>query len=134
MKLGLHSVIFFDEHCKLCLNSLRIVRYLDRAENFLFSPLNGKMAAVELSSMGDKKTKNCGSVVVKSSKGKLLTEAEAIFFIITNLQPAFRFVSVLKFIPLSFWDRIYRFVAAIRYSVFGRTNSLNYKNWKQFRE
>ena len=112
-------VVFFDGVCGLCDRSVRFLLRRDRRDRFRFAPLQGETAHRVLPPLGGQ-VDDLDTMYVLTSEGRLLRRSRAILFAATELGGAWRLVGVLRIIPTPLLDLVYRFVARVRYRVFGR--------------
>ena len=117
------NIIFYDDNCVLCNYSIQFLIKKDPQNQFLFAPLQGKLAKKSIDLIYIKKLdsfvilSNCNSYV----KGR------AIKFIIRHLE-TLSFYNWLLFIPNPILDLAYSFVGKIRYKVFGKSKNCLYLN------
>lgn len=112
-----YIVVFFDGHCHLCSRTVRFLLWADRKEQLFFAPLNNPLGkqARQFYAIPEE----MDSVIVVAH-GKAMTEAEAIFFLMKTLGGWLRIFLILKVLPISFLNRVYRLVARNRFRLFGR--------------
>jgi len=119
------KIIFYDDNCVLCNHSIQFLIKKDLKNQFVFAPLQGKLAKKSIDLIYIKKLdsfvvlSNCNSYV----KGK------AIKFIIQNLK-TLSFYKWVLFIPNPILDLAYSFIGKIRYKVFGKSKNCLYLNKK----
>ena len=119
------NIIFYDDNCVLCNYSIQFLIKKDLQNQFVFAPLQGKLAKKSIDLIYIKKLdsfvvlSNCNSYV----KGK------AIKFIIGNLENL-SFYKWVLFIPNPILDLTYSFIGKIRYKVFGKSKNCLYLNKK----
>ena len=119
------NIIFYDDNCVLCSHSIQFLIKKDLQNQFLFAPLQGKLAKKSIDLIHIKKLdsfvvlSNCNSYV----KGK------AIKFVINNLE-TLSFYKWVLFIPNPILDLAYSFIGKIRYKVFGKSKNCLYLNKK----
>ena len=119
------KIIFYDDNCVLCNHSIQFLIKKDLQNQFVFAPLQGKLAKKSIDLIYIKKLdsfvvlSNCNSYV----KGK------AIKFIIQNLK-TLSFYKWVLFIPNPILDLAYSFIGKIRYKVFGKSKNCLYLNKK----
>ena len=119
------KIIFYDDNCVLCNHSIQFLIKKDLQNQFLFAPLQGKLAKKLIDLIYIKKldsfvvSSNCNSYV----KGK------AIKFVINNLE-TLSFYKWVLFIPNPILDLAYSFIGKIRYKVFGKSKNCLYLNKK----
>ena len=119
------KIIFYDDNCVLCNHSIQFLIKKDLQNQFVFAPLQGKLAKKSIDLIYIKKLdsfvvlSNCNSYV----KGK------AIKFVIQNLE-TLSFYKWVLFIPNPILDLAYSFIGKIRYKVFGKSKNCLYLNKK----
>ena len=119
------KIIFYDDNCVLCNHSIQFLIKKDLQNQFVFAPLQGKLAKKSIDLIYIKKLdsfvvlSNCNSYV----KGK------AIKFVINNLE-TLSFYKWVLFIPNPILDLAYSFIGKIRYKVFGKSKNCLYLNKK----
>jgi predicted DCC family thiol-disulfide oxidoreductase YuxK len=113
-------ILFYDGHCALCHGLVRWV--LDHDPGiFTFAPLQGetfKKLGTPASSGG-----RLESLIVRDGAGNLHSESEAVIFVLKSVGFV-RFSGLLAMLPRVVRDLGYRFIARIRYSIFGRTTEM----------
>ena len=119
-------LIFFDGVCGLCNRSVQFVLDRDKAGLFYYASLQSGFASHTLAKYGDNPA-DLDSIRVLSdyqtAKEKLYTRSDAALFVLRQLggwQSAF---GHLTFIPAFIRDAVYKFVALIRYRLFGKYDS-----------
>ena len=119
------NIIFYDDNCVLCNHSIQFLIKKDRQNQFLFAPLQGKLAK---KSIDDVYIKKLDSFVILSN-GNSYVKGKAIKFIIQNLK-TLSFYKWVLFVPNSILDLVYSFIGKIRYKVFGKSKNCLYLNKK----
>ena len=119
------NIIFYDDNCVLCNHSIQFLIKKDLQNQFVFAPLQGKLAkkSIDLTYI-----KKLDSFVVLSN-GNSYVKGKAIKFIIQNLK-TLSFYKWVLFIPNSILDLVYYFIGKIRYKVFGKSKNCLYLNKK----
>jgi predicted DCC family thiol-disulfide oxidoreductase YuxK len=101
------SVVFYDNDCKLCSKLVKFA--IKRSHSTLFMPLNSGDANTVIKNNLDKiQTLN---TVILIENNTTYIKSEAILHILRSMKGFWRFLGILKFIPTSFRDYIYDFVA-----------------------
>jgi predicted DCC family thiol-disulfide oxidoreductase YuxK len=118
------ETLFYDGYCALCHSAVKFVLKHDRGGTaFRFAPLQGKAFTARVSP--DQRAAVRESVVVQTRDGSLLVSSSAWVHILRQLGGGWKIAaSLLGAIPRPLRDRLYDFVARIRYRVFGRRESL----------
>ena len=119
------NIIFYDDNCVLCNHSIQFLIKKDLQNQFVFAPLQGKLAKKSIDLIYIKKL---DSFVVLSN-GNSYVKGKAIKFIIQNLK-TLSFYKWVLFIPNSILDLVYSFIGKIRYKVFGKSKNCLYLNKK----
>jgi predicted DCC family thiol-disulfide oxidoreductase YuxK len=118
------EILFYDGHCALCHRAVKFVLRHDRSgKAFRFAPLQGvtfqsRVPAGARPGLPD-------SIVVLTEDGALLVRSNAFLHILRRLGGGWRILAgLLAVIPRPLRDVIYRFIARIRYRVFGTRDDL----------
>ena len=119
------NIIFYDDNCVLCNHSIQFLIKKDLQNQFVFAPLQGKLAKKSIDLIYIKKL---DSFVVLSN-GNSYVKGKAIKFIIQNLK-TLSFYKWVLFIPNFILDLVYSFIGKIRYKVFGKSKNCLYLNKK----
>ena len=120
------SVILFDGVCNLCCGWIRFLIRRDKKAAFTFVPLQSDVGKTLLETTSIKAgsiTTSGLDTIVYIKNNQALIESEAVLEILTDLSGIWRIFGVLRLIPLSLRDKIYRFIAAKRYQLFGKRTS-----------
>ncbi|OUS00180.1 hypothetical protein A9Q84_03075 [Halobacteriovorax marinus] len=115
-------IIFFDGVCGLCNSFVNFILDIDKKETFLFSPLQGELSK-EL--IREEKRVSLDSVVVWDGE-RLRTHSDAVLYIFSNLDSYWKFLIVFRIIPSFLRDLAYKFIASIRYKVFGKSETCRF--------
>ncbi|HTM44744.1 MAG TPA: DCC1-like thiol-disulfide oxidoreductase family protein [Polyangiaceae bacterium] len=112
-------IIFFDGVCVLCNGFVDWVIRRDPQGKFKFASLQGSTAAA----LREKRPELPPALdtIVLWSEGQLGFQSSAVFAILSQLSQPWRALALLRFTPRWLRDSAYRMVAAVRYSLFGRT-------------
>ena len=119
------KIIFYDDNCVLCNYSIQFLIKKDLQNQFVFAPLQGKLAKKSIDLIYIKKL---DSFVVLSNFNSYV-KGKAIKYIINNLE-TLSFYKWVLFIPNPILDLAYSFIGKIRYKVFGKTKNCLYLNKK----
>ncbi len=114
-------ILFYDGQCALCHGLVRWVVAHDPTAIFTFAPLQGE-TFTQLVPL-DAKVGLPGSLVVRDESGHLSTRSDAVIFILRQLGWA-RSAGAIALLPRPVRDLGYRFVAKVRYGIFGRTTEM----------
>lgn len=111
------NIVFFDGYCNLCNGFVdHIIRY-DHHHLFKFAPLSGETAkAYQIQQPTDLSLQ---TVVLMTDKGKQYEKSTAALYILSKIHPIPILFNILRLVPLTLRDRIYRWVAQNRYRLFG---------------
>ncbi len=111
-------LVLFDAVCGLCDKSVRWLLLNDPDGRLRFAPPAGETAAVVRARHPEIPT-HVDSVLYLE-EGRVYWRSRAIFRIATHLQTGWRRLAVFRVVPAFLTDLGYRFVAAIRYRVWGK--------------
>lgn len=109
----MNLILFYDGNCGFCQQSVQFVLKHERDHSLNFASLQGETAAKLLP---QNLMHNLDSVVVYE-KGKILTESDAILFIVRKLKFPFKVLLIFKLIPVSIRNYFYRIIAMNRYKL-----------------
>lgn len=121
IELNQNPIVFYDGFCNLCLSVVSLVKRLDKKKIFSFLPLQSSDAIEILDNFVSKN--NRYDSVVLYNKNQIYLQSDAVIEISKLLGFPFNLTSILKIIPLSIRDIIYKFIAARRYQWFGKRNT-----------
>jgi predicted DCC family thiol-disulfide oxidoreductase YuxK len=110
--------LFFDGVCGLCNRTVRFLLRHDRHDRLRFAPLQGTTARCLLPPLGGR-PEDLDTIYVVTSDGRLLERSRAVLFAATALGGGWALLGVLRLVPRPLADWLYRWVARIRYRVFG---------------
>lgn len=123
MNSGNYDIVYYDGHCGLCHLSVRFILAKDRQGIFRFAPLQGDCFRQTFSEQTRQTLPD--SIVLRTAGGEALVHSAAAVYILKRLGGIWRiFGTLLGWIPEFLRDRAYRFIAAIRYRIFGRAGQL----------
>ena len=113
-------VVLFDGVCKVCSNTVQAILKYDRSKQFCFASLQSE----DGTRLRDhyRIPPEIDSVIVVQG-GKAYWYAEAIFVLAERLGGVFRIILVGRILPLSWSNRIYRWIAKNRFRWFGRRST-----------
>ena len=120
------DIILFDGDCVLCHNMMRLILEVDEDKHFLLCSQQSEMGHLILErhqiNVDDLSTvyvvTNCGT-----DSEHVLDRSSAAVYVMTHTKK-YRFLgNVLSMIPRTLRDLGYKFIANIRYRVFGKTNA-----------
>jgi predicted DCC family thiol-disulfide oxidoreductase YuxK len=112
------SIIFFDGHCNLCQKSVQVLIKMDKKNQFKFSSLQSAFGKriIEKHDLG-----HISSVVLSHNEA-IYTKSDAILQILKLMGGWKSIFEYFRFIPKSFRDKIYDWIARNRYSWFGKSD------------
>jgi len=116
-----NPIILFDGICNLCNSSVQFIIKRDKKKQFLFASLQSDAAENIL--LHHKYKKNGLNSIIFIHGDKLYEKSSAIFKIFSLLGMPWRLFTVFDFLPLSWRDSIYDFIAKNRYKWFGKKNT-----------
>jgi len=112
------AIVFYDGSCGFCQGSVQFVLKYNQKHDLYFAPLQSGVlqqvvpAAQVLEPLPD--------AVLFYERGKLYFASEAALRIARHLNFPWSLFSYFRFIPVSFRDKIYSFIARHRYKIAGR--------------
>lgn len=112
-------LVFYDGECGLCQKSVQWLLNHDSEGRLLFAPLQGTTAADTLSKVPE--LSGVDSIVFLEDE-RLYVRSRAIFQIARYLDPGWRWLRHFRVIPAFLTDLGYRFIAKIRYRVWGKAD------------
>ncbi len=113
------AVILFDGVCNLCNAWVNFVIDHDRAETFSFGAQQSAAGQAMLGALHLTEQDLAGIMLV--ADGRIYTDSTAILEICARLPRPWKFAALLRFIPRSVRDAVYRWVSRHRYRWFGRS-------------
>jgi predicted DCC family thiol-disulfide oxidoreductase YuxK len=115
-------VLFFDGDCAFCSKSVQQVARFDQNSRISFAPLQGKLA--QKSGFQKYISENGGSMVLlRESDGKIFTHSDSWIELCHALGGFWKIVALIRFIPKSLRDLVYRWFARNRYQLMGKTDA-----------
>jgi len=120
------SVILFDGVCNLCCGWIRFLIRRGKKAAFTFVSIQSDMGKILLETVdlkANKLTTSNINTIVYIKNNQAFIESEAVLEILTDMGGIWRIFGVLRLIPRSLRDKIYRYIAAKRYSLFGKRTS-----------
>lgn len=109
------GIVFFDGYCVLCNRAVALLIRLDWRKRLFFATFDSNA----WNDIAEFKPQQADSIVYYINK-KHYIQSEAIIQIIQTLGYPWRLAGIIRFIPFSFREKIYIFIARNRYSIFGR--------------
>jgi predicted DCC family thiol-disulfide oxidoreductase YuxK len=117
----MQKIIFFDGICNLCNGSVQFVIKHDPDEKFLFASFQSDSGRNVAAMFGIDADKTDSFVLI--SEGKKYFKSTAALMVIAELSGPVRLLSIFRFLPESWRNRIYDWVAKNRYQWFGKKDS-----------
>lgn len=117
------NVVFFDGVCNLCNEFIDFLVKRDSKRVLSYAPLQGETAKERLPMSRIKVAGASGPTftsVIYLKDGQMLQQSDAALEILKDLGGLWSLVSILKVIPKSVRDSVYRMIAANRYKWFGK--------------
>jgi predicted DCC family thiol-disulfide oxidoreductase YuxK len=114
-------IVLYDGTCGLCHKSVKWILRHEADHEIQFAPLQGPTAA-ELRAKHPEIPENVDTVVLVED-GRPRLRSKAFFYIARHLRGPWRFMYKLRWLPAFLLDLGYRFVAAIRYRIWGRVDA-----------
>jgi predicted DCC family thiol-disulfide oxidoreductase YuxK len=117
-KLQDKAIVFYDGSCGFCQASVQFILKYNRKQDLHFATLQGDVLqqVVPPSQMPDP----LPDAVLFYEQGKLYFASDAALGIARHLNFPLALFSYFRFIPVSFRDKIYSFIARHRYKIAGR--------------
>lgn len=109
------AIVFFDGVCNLCNGFVSALMEEDGGRNLRYASLQGETAR----SFGLTVGEGAQASVVVVVDGVRHVRSDAVLAIAASLGGLWRLLTVFRFLPRSFRDAAYRFIAARRYALFG---------------
>ncbi len=113
-----NSIIFFDGECVFCNYWVKFIFKRDPTSHFKFAHLQNENSRQYIAQFS-KDWMQKDSIVLLLD-GHVFTESNAVLEICKRLQGIWPIFYTFRFIPKSFRDKIYRFIARHRYAWFGK--------------
>lgn len=115
------QIIFFDGVCNLCNGFVQFVVKRDKGKKFAFAALQTPNA-IETLKQYNLNPLDLQSVVLLANQ-KIYLKSDAALEIVKQLSGFWFLVGYFKFLPQTFRNWVYDFIAKNRYKWFGKTNS-----------
>jgi predicted DCC family thiol-disulfide oxidoreductase YuxK len=115
-----NRVLFFDGYCSLCNGLVDWMMRHDRSGSLKFASLQGKAASAMLP---PERVKAEPDTVLYMRDGEIYDRSAAVLMALKDLGGIWALASVLFLIPSPLRNLAYRFVARIRYKVFGKRDT-----------
>ncbi|MFT5357959.1 MAG: putative DCC family thiol-disulfide oxidoreductase YuxK [Polyangiales bacterium] len=113
------TMVFYDGECGLCQKSVQWLLNHDSEGRLRFAPLQGSTAA---DALGERDDLAGVDSIVFLEEGRLYLRSRAVFQIASYLDPGWRWLRHFRILPAFLTDLGYRFIAKIRYRVWGKAD------------
>ena len=120
-KLRGESIVFYDGTCGFCQASVQLVLKHNKRRNLSFAALQSGVLEALVPATG--RPDPLPDSVVFYERGRLYTESDAVLRIARHLSFPFAALYYFRFIPLSFRNFVYRFIARHRYKIAGQAEA-----------
>ena len=120
-KLKGRAIVFYDGSCGFCQGSVQVVLKYNRRQDLYFAALQSGMLQELVP--GSQIPDPLPDSILFWENGRLYAESEAVLRIARYLKFPLSILYYFRFIPLSFRNFVYRFIARHRYKIEGRTDS-----------
>ncbi|NEM97362.1 thiol-disulfide oxidoreductase DCC family protein [Pontibacter burrus] len=117
-KLQDKAIVFYDGSCGFCQASVQLVLKYNMQQNLYFAALQS--GVLEQVAPAAQVPDPLPDAVLFYEHGKLYSASEAALRITRHLKFPWSLFSYFRFIPVSFRDKIYSFIARHRYKIAGR--------------
>ena len=120
-KLQDKAIVFYDGSCGFCQASVQFVLKYNRKQDLYFAPLqNGVLQQLVPEAQVPEPLPDA---VLFYENGKLYVASDAALRIARYLNFPFSLFSYFRFIPVSFRNKVYSFVAKHRYKIAGQKDA-----------
>ena len=116
--LSREAIVFYDGTCGFCQASVQLVLKHNVRRNLKFAALQSEVFKTLVTS--SQLPEPLPDSVVFYEQGRVYTASEAVLRIARHLRFPFPALYYFRFIPLSFRNMLYRYIARHRYSIAGR--------------
>jgi len=113
------AIVFYDGVCGLCSRIVDIILSSDKKHRLLFAPLQGETSLSYGIHNGDVEPETIKVLV----KGVLYEKSDAVLIICKVLGMPYVLLCIFVLLPRNFRDALYSYIAARRYSWFGKKES-----------
>lgn len=114
-------IIIFDGVCLFCNASINFILTRDRADKFVFAPMQRHAAQQLIVDYDIQGIENDTFVLIKN--GRCFYRSDAAIEIAKDLPGAWNLLRFMQFIPRFIRDYLYNFVARNRYRILGKTDT-----------
>ena len=112
------ACLLFDGYCNLCDGFVSFLMQRDRAECFVFIPLQSPEGLALLAQAGLSTTYVDSIVLIENGKGRI--KSDAALRALEILGGVWSFAKILRIAPSGFRDFVYDRIARLRYRIFGK--------------
>jgi predicted DCC family thiol-disulfide oxidoreductase YuxK len=116
-----NNLVLYDGVCGLCDRFVQSLLKSDKEQALYFAPLQGTTA--QIIRQQHPKLPETLSTVAFLKDGTLLIRSRAVFAIWKQLGGGWRVLAAFRVLPAFLTDLGYRFVAALRYKIWGKKDS-----------
>ena len=110
--------VYFDGECKLCNRAVDFIVKRGDPDRIKLASLQGQHAAKNLD------FNQLPDSIIVTEQAKLFMKSEALIRIATSIGGVYTIIARIgEIVPKQFLDKIYDFIAANRFKVFGKTDS-----------
>ena len=117
----MEKVLFFDGYCNLCNNTVDSLVRWDKNAILKFASLQGETAAKLLPQSARQGAEP--ETVIYLRDGKIYDRSTAILLVLKDIGGIYALSGLFFVVPKFLRDLVYRFIARIRYKVFGKRES-----------
>ncbi len=121
------NIVFFDGICGLCNSFVTLLLKLDT--DLKFATLQGKTGQNLLNKINFNNSEF--DTVIFQKNDQIYTKSTAVFEIIKTIGGIWKLLLVLKILPTSFTDFIYRYIALKRFKLFGKLDQCDITIFKK---
>ncbi|MDX5417718.1 MAG: DCC1-like thiol-disulfide oxidoreductase family protein [Hymenobacteraceae bacterium] len=120
-KLKGRAIVFYDGSCGFCQGSVQVVLKYNKRQDLYFAALQSGLLQELVP--GSQIPDPLPDSILFWESGRLYAESEAVLRIARYLKFPLSILYYFRFIPLSFRNFVYRFIARHRYKIAGHTDS-----------
>ena len=114
------GIILFDGTCAFCERSIRFIATRDNG-HFKFGASQNPEGRALLARFGT--TREAAKSLILIEDGRIYLRSEAVLRIAARMNAPWKFAAVFLVLPRPLRDLVYRFIAAIRHRLAGRSNA-----------
>lgn len=115
MKAAIKQLILFDGVCNFCNSTVNFIIKKDRKDQFRFASLQSELGQTFL----NKLPTNTDSILYVRNN-QVLTKSTAALYIAQDLGYPYKLLTLFKWIPTTWRDNCYDYIAKNRYRWFGK--------------